>query len=706
MIKNKIGRGIFVHNSELPDIDTDFEDPDAAKEMLAEMFGNHNVACVSTYATFSIKSLLKDVCRVFGLDHGEVNKSNKKIESEIQILYKGKDKNSHKITIEEIKKVSPTFRSLIDKYPEIDTHVGHLFGKNRQVGRHAAGVIIGDNLPEEMPVFVSRTGGKEVVQTSYTEGIVSRTIAEMGFVKFDILGLATLSVIRETLKQISTNRNISFEEIKKEIQIENLNLNDEKILEEVFHKGNTTGIFQFGSQGITNFTQRVKPDSFEDISAITSLYRPGPQGAKMDELFIENKRNPENIEYIHEDMREILQETRGCIVFQEQVLKIGNKIGKLSMVETDRLRKLFIKKDNSKKDYQSDEEKELNNKFLNGCINNGLAIEQANDLWEKLAFFSTYSFNSAHAKAYSAITMQTAYLRTYYPLEFFCALLKEGDAKELQDYVNDIKKQGFRILPVDINKSTTTHKIENNSIRLALTSPKGVGDKQAVKIEDKQPFNSFKDFLYKTKGQKTVTNALIKIGAFKSLDDNIAQLEKRFELWFENPKYKKEKNREEFEEKYEKIEKKEHPPTRLVDYENELMGFNLRGSPFDLFERMNKIKNIFGSKIPNYNDIINSKENIVVIPVILKNFSEKAQRNGGMMSFMKFEDVDRAIFEAPCFAGIWRFVRSKSKKNNVFLVTFNRKLEQPKSLLVGKPGFKHSQNSVDSSFINVDNIDL
>lgn len=372
------------NRDDYPDIDIDFKDPDEAKAKLREWFGDKNVACISNYSTFNIKSLLKDLGRVYDVPHQEINDFNKKIENEISHLTKGRAPS-----YAEILENSPTYNELIKKHPIIERNIKKLYGRNRHVGRHAAGVIIGDNLPTEMPLFVS----KETIQTPYTQGIVNKNAEEMGFIKFDILGLATLGVLDHALKLISKKEGISFDEAKKLIEPDNMDLNDQKVLQTVFCNGNTSGIFQFGKKGITKVTEHIHPECFNDIAAINAIYRPGPLGSDMDKLYADNKSNKDRIEYIHPLMEDILKETHGCLIYQEQTMMIGNKIGKLNMKDTNKLRKLLVKRTKSDKTVEAETER-IKNLFIKGCQESGLTEKQSTELWEQIAKFAGYGFNT------------------------------------------------------------------------------------------------------------------------------------------------------------------------------------------------------------------------------------------------------------------------------------------------------------------------
>lgn len=703
---------------EFPDIDTDFEDPNRAKAILEEMFGKNNVASLSTYGTFQIKGLMKDLGRVYDIDHNVVNQVNKKIEAELRVLYKNQDKSTIVIKLEDIERVSPTFNEFVTQYPDLGRDMKRLYGRNRHIGRHACGLIIGDNLPSETAIFTS----KGVVQTSFTEGIVNKNISAMGFVKFDLLSLATLKSVNHCLKLLAKKGDKTYEELKESIRPHNLDLNDIKVLKNVFWKGNYAGIFQFTEKGIRSLGKRIKPDSFEDVSACASLYRPGPLGSGMDKLFVKNKHHPEELKYDHPLLEDILSPTRGCIIYQEQLMKICNVMGKMSWKDVNRVRKVLLKKDKSKsEEFLKKEGDELSGKFYNGCVENGMELSAAKELWKNLLFFGGYGFNASHSKAYAVATMQCAYLATYHPLEFYSSVLTCSQAAELQDSVSDIKKAGVNILPVDINASKLDHEVSDNSIRLSLLSVKGVGPAAAEKIVANAPYTSFLDFLKRSGASKTSIVPLAQVNAFASLaekdDDmgsgpgvpNIKVLLARYEAYTSFKPDTKEKlslkdKQAMREAQYYSMRGIDFTQQEKIDLENELLGFAMAGSMFDVMDRDVKLDRYFGDILTEYNDFIDGENEVAMLPVLLKDFKERPQRNGQMFAFMKFMTRSGAEFEAPAFASTWKLIKPKAKKNHVYAVMFNRKAEDPQSLIVGKPGFKQTQSMADESFIDVDDL--
>lgn len=383
---------------ELPDIDLDFEDPNRVKQILKKIFGESNVASLSSYGTFQIKGLLKDLARVYDLDNVEVNTLNKKIESELRVLYINQDKSTIVIRLEDIQRVSPTFNEFVGKHPEVAFPLERLYNRNRHVGRHAAGIIIGDDLPSETSVFTvkDKESGEMIVQSSFTEGIVNKNISAMGYVKWDLLGLANLRVIHHALDLLATKTGKTFEELRESIRPHVLDLNDPKVLKHVFQDGNFAGVFQFTEKGIRRVAQNIKPDCFDDVVAITALYRPGPLGSGMHKLYAENKRLAKEgkLEYEHPLIEKVLKRTYGCLVYQEQLMSIARELGRMEFKDVQRIRKVLLKKDKSKSaEFLKNENDELKGKFVKGCIENGLTEIRAEEWWTMILHFGGYGFN-------------------------------------------------------------------------------------------------------------------------------------------------------------------------------------------------------------------------------------------------------------------------------------------------------------------------
>ncbi len=704
-------RFINVDRIETPDIDLDFQDVDRIKDILRERFGEDNVACISTYGTNQIKGLLKDVGRVHGIDHMEINRTNAQIEREMKALYKegeGVTRSAITIKLEDVYRLSPSFNALIQKYPEMERAVKSLYGREHHVGRHASGVIIGDDLPSETSVFLS----KGIVQASFTDGIVNKSASSMGLVKFDILGLATLEVISHACRLIAARTGRTYDEVLAEIDPKTMDFNDQKVLKTVFWDGNMTGIFSVTSAGMMKLFMQVKPTSFDDVAAVCALFRPGPLGSKMDQMYARRKNGEEPVTYDHPILEGIMKDTYGCLVYQEQMLEIGRLLGKMSWKDTNRLRKLFLKKDKSKQDgYLDEEERYLKETLIRGVVENGMTAEQGVELWEMCGKFGGYGFNRAHSYAYGMVTMQTAYLRTHYPMEFFAALLTKGQAADLQTYVNDIRKQGFEIKPVDVNMSAADHKIEDNGIRLSFSSVKGIGPAALEKLVAKQPFESFTQFLLDSGANKTVTDVLIRVGAFTELEPgvSVATLLKRHETFRADKKLSHKKSREIVGPTLAAIKDLPDDAIEVMEKERELLGFNLRGTPFSINGRYEKIDRLVEEGLcqRGWAEFVEDESHeVLVAPLLVKSIKERPQRNGKLFAFLRLTDRDGLEYEAPAFAGVWEHVRTSVRMGDVYVMIVHRKKDDPGSFVVGKPGWAQTAKSAAQAFISIDRLEV
>jgi DNA polymerase III subunit alpha len=695
--------------SDMPDIDIDFEDPDAVKDLLRKEFGEDNVGCVSNYSTFKAKGLLKDLGRIYGFDHVEINKMNAQIDAEFESL-RGPDGMPQEIKLDDALGASPTLRNFLNENVEMGTLFHKLYGRIRHVGRHAAGVIIGNDLPRETPTFTvnDKDTDSRIVQVSFTEGNSARNLSAMGLQKFDLLSLSTLKVISHALKLIAEKEGITYEEARERIRPHNLNLNDDKVLDHVFRNGNFIGIFQYEEEGIRRLTEKVKPDGFQDLTAIIAIYRPGTLASDIDEMFVRRKHGFEEVTYDHPILEDVLSSTYGCLIYQEQVMAVAHRLGKLTMGETNKLRKVLSKK---KKD--DPVLLQLRDKFISGCQDNGLSLDKAEKLYQQIVFMAGYNFNLSHAASYAAIGFQTAWLSTYYPLEFFAAVLTHGKRKELQEYVQEIRRQGYDVLPVDVNRSVAEHTIDGSSIRLALTSVDGVGNAATNKIMAGQPYVDLPDFIERSGATKTSAMPLVRVGAMRSLDPNVRRAEKRLELYYSNSaKHKTIKGKAAYMVGYEDLaDTPDYPLNERVSIEYALLGFSIVGSLFEVLGRDRKIEKALRTldklAFQRYEDFISSEERLGLIPVMLKEVEIKSQKGGQMMGMLTFIDRHNQEFKVPCFAGLWKHLGSKvCSTHRVYLATFYRKdpVNDPKRIILGRGDYNPSPASAQEVLIDVDTI--
>ena len=514
--------------TDYPDIDYDVAEPMELKEQLAEEWGQNTVVPISNWNTLQLRSLIKDISKFYQIPFVEVNAVTSKMLHEAT----PKAKRKHGITagvyaptFEEVMEFSETLQSFLRKYPHVKTHVEALYGQVRSCSRHAGGVVIAEDLDKYMPLITS--GG--VKQAPWSEGQNVRHLEPMGFIKFDILGLASLRMmdncIRNVLKRHFGNTNPTFEDVRKfyneNLHPDKIDFDNQDVYENVFHKGRWAGIFQFTEAGAQNFCVNAKPRSIIDISAITSIFRPGPLSAKVDRNYVEAKENPEGVKYLNDTARELTQETYGFLIFQEQIALLAHKLGGLTLDEGNLLRKVLTKKGTGKGGIVD----KLREKFVAGCSEKDISIRDAEKLWDKFEFFSGYGFNKSHAVSYSMLSFQCAWLFHYYPVEWIAAFLDKEPESRKERAINAAKKMGFEIEKVDINLSDRDWTIDGGKLVQPFSSIKGLGDAAIDQILNNRPFNTIEEFLFNenvvySKLNKKALDVLVRSQALNSLVDD------------------------------------------------------------------------------------------------------------------------------------------------------------------------------------------
>ena len=430
-------------------------------------------------------------------------------------------------TWEEVMEFSPSLQSYLNKYPAVKTHVEGLVGQVRSCSRHAGGVVIAEDLDKSMPLINS--GG--VRQAPWAEGQNVRHLEPMGFIKFDLLGLSTLKMmegaIYHILKRHHGVEEPTFAQIRdyyeKNLHPDVLDMNDSAIYENIFHTGKWAGIFQFTENGAQQFCVRAKPDNIIDVSAITSIFRPGPLSAGVDGDYVEAKGHPQRISYLSEEAREITEETFGFLIFQEQIALLAHKLGGLTLDEGNMLRKVLTKKGTGKGSVKG----KLHDKFISGCVEKNIDRDEAQALWDKFEYFSGYGFNKSHAVSYSIISYQCAWLWNYYPAEWMAAFLDKEPETRKEKAINIAKQYGFNIAPLDVNKSGTVWEISEDGKTLIqpLTSIKGLGMAAIEQILANRPITNAEDLLFNenitySKLNKKSLDALCRGGALDNIVDD------------------------------------------------------------------------------------------------------------------------------------------------------------------------------------------
>ena len=434
----------------MPDFDVDFcfEKRDKVIEYVEEKYGKDHVSQIITFGTMSARMVIRDVARVLDVPYAEADKIAKMIPNELHITIKK--------AMEQNRELKDLYESSEDMKKLLDIAMA-LEGMPRQASTHACGIVITkEPVVNYVPLYV-REGD---ISTQY----IMTTLEELGLLKMDFLGLRTLTVIQDTIDLVKKNQgiNVHFDEKMKDPKVYKL-----------WQNGESVGIFQFESQGMTNFMKELKPDCLEDIIAGVSLYRPGP----MDQIprYIANKKDPEHAVYTHPALKPILEVTYGCMVYQEQVMQIVRDLAGYSLGRADLVRRAMGKK---KLDVMAKEREifihgqvdENGNIIVPGCVRNGISEQDANKIFDEMAEFAKYAFNKSHAAAYAVVSYRTAYLKAYYPAEFMAAMLNSflGNLDKIPGYIEECKRLGIEILKPDMNKSETKFTVDKNQIRFGL----------------------------------------------------------------------------------------------------------------------------------------------------------------------------------------------------------------------------------------------
>ena len=515
--------------TDYPDIDYDISDSMVIKEKLVEMWGEDCVAPISNWNTLQLRSLIKDISKFYEIPFTEANTVTSIMMREATPEAKKKHgikAGVYSPTWEEVMEYSPSLQAYLSKYPAVKAHVEGLVGQVRSCSRHAGGVVIAENLDRSMPLINS--GG--VRQVPWAEGQNVRHLEPMGFIKFDLLGLSTLKMMEGCIEHIlrchHNVENPTFEDVReyydKHLHPDVLDMNDQEVYENIFHAGRWAGVFQFTEEGAQRFCTRVKPHNIIDLSAITSIYRPGPLSADVHEEYVEAKESPHYIQYLSDEVQEITEETFGFLIFQEQIALLAHKLGGLTLDEGNLLRKVLTKKGTGKGSVKS----KLHDKFISGCVTNGLDRDVAQNLWDKFEYFSGYGFNKSHAVSYSIISFQCAWLWNYYPAEWMAAFLDKEPESRKEKAINIAKKYGFNIAPLDINKSGVVWEISEDGKTLIqpLTSIKGFGMAAIEQVLNHRPFTTAEELLFNeevvySKLNKKCLDALCRGGALDNLLD-------------------------------------------------------------------------------------------------------------------------------------------------------------------------------------------
>ena len=496
----------------MPDIDVDFciEHRQDVIDYVVRKYGKDKVSQIITFGTLKAKAAVRDVARVLDASYADGDAIAKAIPNELGMTISKALEINH--SLRERYDTEPLVRDILDMSMAVE-------GLPRHASTHAAGVVISKlPLDEYVPLYSSDKG--PATQFNMT------TIEELGLLKMDFLGLRNLTLLRNALDLIRENQGI-------EIDFSTMDYNDAATYE-MIAEGNTEGVFQLESGGMTDFMKNLKPTCFEDIVAGISLYRPGP----MDSIpkYIENKKHPEKIQYVDPHLEPILGVTYGCLVYQEQVMQIVRDLGGYSYGRSDLVRRAMSKKKmavmlEEKEYFINGKKAEDGSVEIAGCVANGISKEAAETIFEDMVSFAQYAFNKSHAAAYAVVSYETAYLKCHYPKEFMAALMSSvmGQPGHISAYIRNCNEMGIEVLPPSVLRSEEKFSVEGDRIRYGLAGIKNVGTGIVGAIIDARKDNpeptdiyDFVDGLDAKELNRKAVESLIKAGALDEINPNRA----------------------------------------------------------------------------------------------------------------------------------------------------------------------------------------
>ena len=625
------------------------------------------------------KQAVRDVGRVLNVSYPETDAIAKAIPFAL------------KMTIDKALEMSPelkakyegdeTTRKVIDMARAIE-------GMPRHASTHAAGVVISrDSIDEYVPLYLADKG----LSTQFN----MTTIEELGLLKMDFLGLRNLTIIRDALAMIEKDHGVK-------IDFSRMEYDDPKVYE-IIAKGNTEGIFQLESGGMTQFMKNLKPDCFEDIVAGISLYRPGPMASIP--TYIENKKHPHNIAYIHKSLEPILSVTYGCLVYQEQVMQIVRDLGGYSYGRSDLVRRAMSKK---KMDVMLEEKQYFihgktdddGNVEIAGCVRNGVPEDAAEEIFNQMVSFAEYAFNKSHAAAYAVLAYETGYLKVHYPAEFMAALMTSvtGDANSISKYMRNCQEMGIQVLPPDVNESDKKFSVTDGKIRFGLSGVKNVGDGVIDAIIEARETKGIPSDIFRFienldvhKINKKAIESLIKAGALDCFDPNRAAHIGIYESLIESAQSSAKKNIEGqlslFQLAADTMEEsnvvnrlpavKNFEKSVLLAQEKEMLGVYLTDHPLREFEE--QIAKMTTVTAQDLADVMDSEENgsqhsfvrdgmQAVMAGIITGKKTLITKNNKMMAFLNIEDLYGAV-EIVVFPNIYDRYSSILQEDAIISVT-------------------------------------
>ncbi|MGH0028576.1 MAG: DNA polymerase III subunit alpha [Myxococcota bacterium] len=625
----------------MPDIDVDFcmKGRDQVIKYVADKYDGEGddgkrVAQIITFGKLQARAVIRDVGRVLGMTYGDVDRIAKLIPDTLGI------------SLDEAIEQSPELRARMEADGQIQQLVEtgrRLEGLTRHASTHAAGVVIGTRpLIETVPLYRDSKSGDIVTQFDM------RCVEKIGLIKFDFLGLRTLTTIAAAERRVRERGQPDFD-------IEKIPYDDEKTYE-LLGSGNTEGVFQVESQGMTELVVKLKPRSFKELIPIVALYRPGPLGSGMVDDFINRKNGLTKIEYLLPELEELTAETLGVIVYQDQVLQIANRLAGYSLGEADLLRRAMGKK-------KPEEMAKQKERFVSGATERGIDKKKAEEVFALMAEFAGYGFAKSHSTAYALITYQTAYLKANHPREYLAALLttESGNHDKLSRYIGHAHHMGIEVLAPSVNESARDFTVVDQGIRFGMAGVKNVGEGAIESIlaarEEGGPFESLFDFAARIDGRRVnrrVVESLVKCGAFDSLHESRARVWQSLDVALEAGT-RVQRDREIGQESLfggtpeataepDLLEAAEWTDRQRLEFEKEVLGFYVTGHPLSVVEPL-----LLRFTDTRAGDTEGKEGRDVRIGGLVTSFRETRTRRGQLMAFATLEDLEGA-FDLVVFA--------------------------------------------------------
>jgi DNA polymerase III subunit alpha len=620
----------------MPDIDIDFCTRGRGEviQYVTEKYGREQVAQIITFGTLAARAAIKDVGRVLDMSYADVDRISKLIPTQ-PLNIKLKDARKMEPQLDELASKDPRVREVLDVAQRLE-------GVARNASVHAAGVVISPApLRELVPLY--KTNKDEIVTEYDMVGL-----EKLDLLKMDFLGLTTLTIIADAIKLIARHRGV-------DLRVEDLPLDDPKTYQEIFSKALTNGVFQFESPGMRDILRRYQPDRLEDLIALNALYRPGPMD--MIDDFIERKHGRMEVVYDVPELKVLLEETYGVIVYQEQVMQISSLLAGYSLGDADLLRRAMGKK-------KVEEMAKQRERFIAGAKAKGHPQRKIEKIFEQMAKFSGYGFNKSHSAAYSYLAFVVAYLKIHYPLEFMSALLtsETGNTDKVVKYINDCREMGIRVLPPDVNTSAFTFTPvttgDAQGIRFGLGAIKNVGQAAVESIEKARAeggaFGSLYDFCERVDlgaVNRRMIESFIKAGAMDTLSGTRAQLFSAIDNAMESGarawRDKASGQSGLFADLMQASSPAEHPLPNVPDWggqekltaEKAILGFYITGHPLDQY--MDKVRELATHFTSGLEGLAKNTE--VVLCGILTGIAQKRNKKGELWSALQVEDLEGAV---------------------------------------------------------------